>query len=118
MNTDSDTLLKTITGGPNKKLVTIDMVEMTELDKAGRAVGQYGRMKHGFRNFAKHDFNVSEVRDVMYQNLSALRVAFASNINGAEFKVYVFIINETGNITNGDEVKPVTKGTVKLTIEV
>ena len=99
-----------------KKKITVDFDDLVELDQNGKEV--HGSKKHRFKNFAQTDFYVGEPRNVMYQNLSAYEIAFTSKVNSADFTVYTYIFNETGNITNGDEVKSVARGTVKFTVEV
>ena len=112
--------MTTLSSFLGKKKITVDFEGLVELNENGTELDSKsgpGR-KHKFKDLAKHEFNVSEPRFAMYQELSAYEVAFSSKINGAYFKVKIYIFNETGNLTNGEEVKTVARGTVKFTIEV
>ena len=100
------------------KQITVEFYEIKELGPNGTEVKPKGKNKHKFKDFFKQEFTVGTPRNTMYQNLSAYEVSFSSVVNGANLTVYVYIFNETGNITNGEETKEVARGTVKFTIKV
>ena len=101
---------------PNRLMVDFDAI--SELDKDGNVIGKSGRVKHSFNTFAKQSFTFSNITDDKYQNLSAKRLDFVANITsvGAILTVQMYLFEEEGNITQGDEVSQVSEGTLKFNI--
>ena len=102
--------------------VTLDFSSLTELDINGTVIGKSGNFKHSFNNFAQLDFKVSEVTTVLYQKLTALTFnlqATGIQDDSTKFNGRLFIFNDTGKITNGDnENADIVPGTVKLSIDI
>ncbi|XP_061196981.1 uncharacterized protein LOC133205231 isoform X2 [Saccostrea echinata] len=101
---------------PNGLKVTFDAIQ--ETDKSGNAIGTSGRVKHSFNTFASQKFTVSNITEDQYQNLTARRLDFNASLAsvGATLTVQIYLFSEEGNITQGDEVTQVSKGTLKFNI--
>lgn len=99
---------------PNALKVAFDAIR--ELDKDGTVIAKSGRVKHSFNTFASQSFAFSNITDDQYQNLSAKRLDFVANLTsvGATLTVQMYLFEEEGNITQGDEVSQVSKGTLKF----
>lgn len=105
---------------PKRTAVVIDFDEMKERDKNDTIVGKTGKSKHSFNSFAKQDFTFSPAARYVYNGLKTKTFNFSAMIagTGAILNVEVYVFLQEGEFVNGNEVTPVSNGTVKFNIEV
>ena len=98
--------------------VKIKFDAIQEKDENGEVVGTSGNQKHSFNNFAQLPFEISNLEDTKYENLTAKRIIFTASISSvsSNLSVQTYIFSESGNITVDGESTQVDKGTVKFNI--
>nr|XP_022310603.1 skeletal aspartic acid-rich protein 2-like [Crassostrea virginica] len=98
--------------------VKIKFDAIQEKDENGIVVGTSGNQKHSFNNFAQLPFEISNLEDTEYENLTAKRIIFTATISSvsSNLSVQTYIFSESGNITVDGESTQVDKGTVKFNI--
>lgn len=96
--------------------------EIKEYEDMNRmtAVGMTGSAKHSFNNFAHQMFTFSDVEDGYYQNLSMTYFNFSSEITSVNANIFssIYIFNESGSITTGNETTEVKNGSIKFNVEI
>lgn len=100
--------------------VVVEMDELKERDSNGNEVGKTGRpsTKHSFNTFASQDFMFTDTVESTLQDINVTTFQFKSSLleGTANLTVTVYIFNEDGNITLGDEETEVQRGNVKFSI--
>ncbi|EDO34177.1 predicted protein [Nematostella vectensis] len=105
---------------PKEDCLTFRFEDLGERDSNGNPVGQAGSVKHNFNNFAQLDFQLSDVVQDKFQDISVYTFKMTANITSvkATFMSQVYIFAESGSYVWGDEETEVKKGSVKFNIRV
>lgn len=101
--------------------VVIRFSSLTERDVMQNEVGQAGKVKHSFNNFAVLDFSVTNVTEQTYQNITVFQTSLkAVNIvQNASFTGSLLVFKEKGNITTGvNETEQVYPGALKFSVDI
>mmetsp|Transcript_19924 Transcript_19924/g.46358 ORF Transcript_19924/g.46358 Transcript_19924/m.46358 type:complete len:317 (+) Transcript_19924:118-1068(+) len=98
--------------------VAVLMDALRELDAEGNAVGTSGNVKHSIQTFAPQDFTISPSEAVMLGSVSATKISFESPISTiGKIRVITYLMNEDGEIGQGNETFTVKCGDMKWNIE-
>lgn len=106
--------------GTDMDRVVVEMDELKERDANGSEVGKTGQpsVKHSFNTFASQDFTFTDIMKSTLQDINVTTFKFKSSLleGSANLTVSVYIFDEDGNITLGDEQTEVHRGNVKFSI--
>jgi len=98
--------------------VTVEMDALREVDTEGNAVGTSGSEKHSIQTFASQDFTITYDENVTFGGVSANKIAFESSVSTiGNIRVLTYIMNEGGEVGEGNETFSVKRGDVKWNIE-
>lgn len=106
----------TITNGES---ITMEFDSIQEVDENGNVVGKTGGLanKHSINSFATQDFEFSQVKTELYNNVSTDLFSFDTPINNiGRMSVKTFIIREENTISTVNESWNVSAGDLKWNI--
>ena len=112
-------LLKQLT---MKKCITCTKLmiqnSLQERNKDGNLVGKANRKRHFFNSFPEEPFHFTAQSSSSYQGVRVKNINFTSTLNAktASLKIMVYMFEDHGNITFGNETSELREGMLKFNI--
>ncbi|XP_068739952.1 skeletal aspartic acid-rich protein 1-like [Montipora capricornis] len=104
----------------NRDRVLIEFESFEERNKDGNLVGKANRKRHFFNSFPEEPFHFTAQSSSSYQGVRVKNINFTSTLNAknASLKIMVYMFEDHGNITFGNETSEMREGMLKFNIEI